>query len=266
MRFLLLTFVSCFLLGSETPQIGVQSVIMTGPPSGSAPLNPCLVAAYPMNEGSGLTLNDTTATHNTATLAATGHTWQSNSGLPGTTVLFTGGGGVNGAQAASATPTSFTNTQPFSVSFWTTNLTGSPPQFWLSNRNGATGLQGWTILRTTGHVFQFGVLGTSGTNAVDIQSAAAVGVVGLHMGAVSYDGSGLASGANLYWDGLHLTANTNRNNLATSSASTIPLNFGQESGSGANQLLGAMGFVEVYNCVITSGFVASSFAGGPGIY
>jgi hypothetical protein len=232
-------------------------------------LNPCLVAAYPMNEGSGLTLNDQSVNANTATLAATGHTWQSNSGLPGTTLLFTGGAGVLGAAAASATPTSFSNTHAFSVSFWT--VTAAGVQFFLSTRNATGGTnQGWAILNANSSgsgLIQFSLV-ASGGNSLNAQqrndTAYSLGV--LHYIAVVYDGSSTAAGVQVYVDGVAKFMSTNVDSLSSSSASSIPLNFGQEN-NGTNKLSGtAMAFVEVYNCAITSGFIASSNTSGPGIY
>lgn len=234
-------------------------------------INPCLVAAYPMNEGSGLTLNDTTATHNTATLAATGHTWQSNAGLPGTTLLFTGGAGVLGAAAASSAPTSFSNTHAFSVTFWYNITSGAPAQFILSTRDTAGSNQGWGILNAPGSagttILQFSLVGTSSGNNINAQINNAVSPPSgtLHYAAMTYSGSSLATGVQFYIDGSAKTTDVNTNALSTTSANSIPLNFAQEN-NGTSKLAGVLAFVEVYNCSITSGFIASSFASGPGIY
>lgn len=237
----------------------------------AAALNPCIVGAWPMNEGSGLTLHDQSTNANTATLAATGHTWQSNTGLPGTTLLFTGGAGVLGAAAASSSPTSFTNTHAFSVSFWFIG-NGAGPKFFLSTRDTAGTNQGWAILNSSiaasPGIIQFSLVGTSAGNNINAQQNNATGYSQgvLHYAAVTYDGSSTAAGVQVYIDGVAKTMNTNTDTLSTTSANSIPLNFGQEN-NGTNKLTNdALAFVEVYNCAITAGFISSSFSAGPGIY
>jgi hypothetical protein len=235
-------------------------------------INPCLVAAYPMNEGSGLTLNDTSpGGTNTATLAATGHTWQSNAGLPGTTLLFTGGAGILGATASSATPTSFSNTHAFSVMFWYNITSGVAAQFLLSTRDTAGTNQGWAILNAPGiagsTILQFSLVGTSAGNNLNVQINNAVAPTSgvIHQAAMVYTGSSTAAGVQWYVDGSPKSMNTNTDALSTTSANSIPLNFAQEN-NGTNKLAGVLAFVGVYNCAITSGFVASSSTSGPGIY
>ena len=276
MRILLIAFVSCFLLGSgpfvlESEQVGIQSVIMTSPVSGSI-LNPCLISAWPMNEGSGLTLHDTsTGGTNTATISgAPAVTWQSNAGFPGTTPLWNGTGN---AAAASTTLTNFDGTTPFSVSAWI-KLSGlGTGEAFVGTLNPSSSFIGWEIgKQPTGGLTTdaptFLLVNTFPTNRITfIAGSSNAMTTGLNFLVVTYDGSRNVAGVTMYLNGVSIgpAAGGTTNTLSATTANGIPTTFASRI-DGSSELTGAMAFVEVYNCVITSGFVSSSFASGPGIY
>ena len=246
---------------------------MSGAPSGS-PLNPCLVSAWPMNEGSGLTLHDTsTGGTNTATITNAGTvTWQTNTGFPGTTPLWHAVG--TGALATSTTLTNFTGTTPFSVSIW--------------GRQGAGGGDGLMSTLDTarrnpermgnryqyltcggggfGSEFTFTVSNTFPSNAIQVGSTNAVPSTGANYLVATYDGSGTTTGVKLYINGSLETNHVAVSGpLTATAANSLPVRIGSRN-DGTFQAHAPEAFAEIYNCVLTSGQISTYNAAGPGIY
>ena len=231
-----------------------------GPP----PLNPCLVSAWAMTEGSGLTLHDALGV-NTATIsAAPAVVWTSNNILTGATTPVWSGSGD--ALATSTTLTNFTNVQPFSVSAWV-KFTGGVEQIFASTFAGGGG-SGWEFQSAaSGNTLNFILANNYSSNALQVRSNSSIPTGGTVSYVVAtYDGSqNPTTGVKMYIQGASVATTTLVNSLSSTSANGTPLNLAQRPG-GVSRLVGGMAFVEVYNCVVTSGFVSSSFAAGPGIY
>lgn len=223
-------------------------------------LNPCLISAWAMNEGSGLTLHDTsTGGTNTATISGAGAvTWQSNAGLPGTTPLWTGSG--NGL-ATSSTLTNFTGTTAFSIAGWFT-ITSANATF-VGDLNPSSNFIGWEV-QESGNSVYFNLINAFSGNTIQVHSTAPFGS-GLHYIVVTYDGSQSTSGVKIYEDGASVSISVDHGVLSATTASGLPTRFGARS-DGTNEYAGAMAFVGIYNCVVTSTQVSTYNASGPGIY
>lgn len=238
--------------------IHVGPVFPTGPL-----LNPCLISAWPMNEGSGLTLHDTsTGGTNTATInTGASVTWQSNAGLPGTTPKWNGSGyGL----ATSTTLTNFDGTTPFSVAVWV-NITSIVQNSFAGTLNASAGtFKGWELQSAPDGRVYFFLVNNFPSNSIEVfGNALPTGT--LHYVVATYDGSRTAAGVKLYIDGGLGILTTVNNSLSLSTANGLPARFGARN-DGTAELTGAMAFAEVYNCALTSTQIATYAAAGPGIY
>lgn len=233
----------------------------------TAVLNPCLISAWPMNEGSGTTLHDTsTGGTNTATVNNIANiTWGSNPGFPGSSIAWTLSGH---ATATSTTLTNFDGTTPFSVSAWTTASSSSLEVYMTNESSIGSATQGWlfahNLYGSSQDFVALKIVG-SGGGALEISGSTNYSSSGPHFVVATYDGSRTPAGVKLYVDGTLQTTTTRSNSLSATSANGLAPTFNSDGG-GSFGSAQTMGYVEVYNCVVTAGFVSSSFAAGPGIY
>jgi hypothetical protein len=229
------------------------------------------IAGWPMNEGSGTTLHDLVASNN-ATLTGGAVTWQSNSGFPGTTPLWSGSGK---AAAGTHTATDFDSTTPFSIALWVRSSSNTA-QTLVSTLNTSASFKGWEvqIAAATGLGYggmYFYLINTYPTNAIQVETANVGGGSpitisdgNLHFYVATYDGTGSISGIATYIDGV-LQANANAISSTTVTASTasgIPIQFGARNNS-TQEFVGVMAFVEIWPFVLTSGQVSTYYAAGP---
>lgn len=233
-------------------QTGMIPVVDTKPTG----FNPCLISGWPMNEGTSVTLRDVSGNSNTATITGGGIVWQSNAGLPGITALWDGGTRAN---SASTTLTNFTGTTPFSVSFWA-NPTSNGTYFSTLDTSGVD--KGWEVAQATGSTLEFFIVNTFPGNRLDVTATLNINT-GLHYVVVT-SANGTAAGVKVYIDGTSQTVTTVANTLSATAANGLPVTFGERKDTSLG-LHGAMAFVGVYNCVLTSTQVSTNFAGGPAI-
>ena len=243
---------------------GMGGVAGTG--GGPSPFNPCLVSAWPMNEGSGLTLHDTSiGGTNTATISGAGAvTWTANLIKSGVTSPSWNASG--NALATSTTLTNFTGSTPFSVSVWANPSPSSSTLF--GTLNTGSNFIGWelavkSVAGPPAVATDFFLINNYPSNAIDIQTTSTLS--GLNYIVVTYDGSKTAAGSLIYINGFVQTTSINANTLTASTASGLPVRFGARNNA-TEEFSGAMGFAEVYNCVLTPTQIATYNAAGPGIY
>jgi hypothetical protein len=224
-------------------------------------------SAWPMNEGSGLTLNDTSGHSNTATINSAGSvTWTTpGGGLVGTFPDWTGTGfGL----ATSTTLNNFDGTTPFSVGFWEKTDVPSVESAFLSTLNASAGtFQGWEVQKTsTGEVIFF-LINTFPSNAIDVLTASGASVDNgaLFYIGVSYDGSKTAAGVKIYINGAVQATSTVIDTLTSSAANGLPVRFAARNNA-TDEFKGITAFAEVYPCVVSSAQWAANFAAGPGIH
>lgn len=231
-------------------------------------LNSCLVSGWPMNEGTGLTLNDVSGNSNTATI-------NSGSALTWTTGALTSGvsspvwNGTGQAVATSTTLTSFSNTSPFSVLFWINAGGIASPTYIPVNALGAgPNFTGWYIaLDQSGGSWQFQfTLENNGSNGITVTATSNPFMDGnTNLMAVTYDGSSNASGVTLYVKGVAVTSPVVRqNNLSASSASATPVTIAAltAAAGGGSNFVGTLGYVAIYNCALTSAQITAANNGG----
>lgn len=250
-------------------------LLMTGQyiPTGSrAPsLNPCLVSAWPMNEGSGLTLHDVSGNSNNATISSAGNlTWTSNAIKSGVTSPVWSG--LGGAVSTSTTLANFSNTHAFAFSVWIKGVTttGTETSFINTLATGSN-FQGWEIEKqsssdTQPNDFSAILINNVNTpNFIQLGSTTTITDSALHYLVASYNGSSTAAGVTMYVDGVSTATSVFSDNLSATIASGIPVWIAQRN-DGTDPMIGAMAYAEVYNCALTSGQVAAYYAAGPGIY
>jgi hypothetical protein len=248
-------------------QVMQQPIVDTA----SGGLNPCLVSAWAMNEGSGSTFNSFPGTpSNTATIGGGAVTWTANAIKSGvTSPVWTGSGG--GAEATSTTLTNFSNTQAFSVSIWvnfadnneisfmnTLNATGGTYQGWELEKQPSTSSQANDLT-----AFLFNNYGSA--NYIQVSINTTISNSTLHYLVMTYSGSGTAAGVKLYVDGVQGTNIVVQDSLSATIASGIPVWFAVRN-DGTDPYNAASGYAEAYNCAITAGQISTYYAQGPGIY
>lgn len=215
------------------------------------------IAAWPMNEGSGLTLHDTIG-GNTATIFGTGVTWQSNAGFPGTTPKWNVS---TAATTASTTQVNFDGTTPFTISLWEN---GSGTGTFLSTASGGT-IPGWELESAASFV-TFALSNSYPSNSIAVRGNVNINSpTGLHYIVVTYDGSRTAAGTKIYTDA---TLNTNTvlaNTLTSTSAFGQPMYVNARTDSSLTNIA-AMAFVEIYPCALSQAAITANSAAGPGIY
>ena len=222
-----------------------------------------LLGYWKMDEGSGLTLNDTSGAGNTATInTGASVVWTANNINTGATTPVWQGTGY--AQAANAAPTNFDGTTPFSVVIWMSDI--APVGVYVGNFG--TGLQGWAlsmnVFTGAGNQFEFTLANNTGTNNfLRKTNRATISVSGTFMLSVTYDGSQTAAGVNLYIGATHTILDVVRQDtLTATSASGIPITFG-ESPVGSNAYTGGLAYVQIYSGVL-SGSQIGTLAAAPG--
>ena len=223
------------------------------------------LSAWPMNEGSGLTLHDVSGNSNTATISSAGEvTWQSNAGFPGITPLWNNNGN---AVASSATLTNFDGTTPFSVGLWVSSTTTTQPAAYLSSLNATGGtFQGWEVSRDSSGQVVFFLVNNYPSNAIQVNGPPSVNNASLHYIVVTYDGSRSgATGVKIYVDGVSQTLTVAINSLSATSASGIPVAMAARQDF-TTKYTGVMAFVKIVPFVWTGPQVATNFGKGPAIY
>lgn len=240
------------------------------------PLNPCLVSAWPMNEGSGTTFNDTAGTNNATVNNIANITWQHNvvggglyTSFPGLTPKWNGSGVAN---TTSTTVNNFDGSTPFSVSMWMSYPGAAADQAIMTNINPSSPFTGWFFLKHWTGVALIGRLGfslinNSVSNAIGVTQSTNLTDNDIHYVVATYDGSKTAAGVVLYVDGASVATTVTANTLTGSSASSVPTSIGAIStgaSPAANNAVTADG--EIYNCVLTPTQIATYYAAGPGIY
>lgn len=232
----------------------------------AAGLNACLISGWPMNEGSGVTLHDTsTGGTNTATVNNISNiTWGTHAGYPGSSILW---GTSAIAFATSTTLTNFTGTSPFSITVWADGDNGNT--VYTSNMANSTSAQvGWVLWHHTvsaGHaLLEFRLVNNLSTNAIIVNGSTNF-TGGTNYIVVTYDGSQTAAGVKLYLNGALETNSVVQNNLSASAASGLAPAFNAfRDGSLPGGRV--MGYGEFYNCALTSTLISTYNAAGPGIY
>lgn len=230
-------------------------------PSGAS--GPVVLSAWPMNEGSGLTLNDS-AGSNTATISgASAIVWQANAGFPGTTPTWQG---LGNALATSTSLTNFDGTTPFTVSAWFgIGGPGAGTLFGTCNALSGT-FQGWELNSGAGGTVAFILANTITTNWILKLGLLTATPGAANYAVVTYDGSKTAAGVKIYLNGvLDSGATVGADNLTGSTANGLPVRFAARNDA-TSEYLGAEAFCEVYSGVLSGATIAANFALGPGIH
>jgi hypothetical protein len=239
--------------------------------------NTCLIHGWPMTEGSGLTLHDIIE-HDDMTVSAGGAiTWQSNTGMPGSTPYFNGSGyAVDGG----STDIRFDGTAPFSVVVWTvgSGSSGSSVQQWIvGNETFSSPYLGWGIFQNSNNGLAidqntgvFDLIDSLPSDALQVTPGfQQISSATLHYFAVSYDGSKKAAGVTVVNDGTTFTSTIGNlfatyDTLAGSTVSINALQVGEAPGGGI-PFTGAISNLAIYNCALSTSQMINYEGLGPGI-
>lgn len=223
------------------------------------------LSAWPMNEGSGLTLNDVSGHGNTITLTGSAVTWQTNTGFPGTTPLWSGTGQGN---ATSGTLTNFTGTSPFWISTWVKMPFSAAEQTLFGTLDVSGTFRGFALetLDTSGiSVPNFFLVGTYPSSAIVANGSTNIADGLIHYVVVSYDGTQTAAGVSIYVDAVKNTTTGTINTLTTTTANGLPVVIGARS-NGTTEYPGVEAFTEIGAGTLSQATISANFALGPGIH
>lgn len=245
----------------------VQRATFYGQNASSTPgLNPCLVSAWAMNEGSGLTLNDSApGGTNTATInTGSSVTWTTNSIKTGVVSPVWNASGF--ALTTNTTLENFPGTQAFSVSAWVNPLSNTEQTFF-GTLNMSAGDIGWELEQNSSGQTDFILIDSVPSGNYLIVNGNLGALSGsLHYIVATYDGSKTAAGVHIYRDGVAESTTIAHDNLTSSATgSGLPVRFAGRT-DGTDKYSGAMAYAEVYNCALTPTQIATYNAAGPGIY
>lgn len=216
---------------------------------------PCApVSAWPMTEGSGLTLNDTSGNSNTATINSAGSvTWQANAGFTGVTPRWNGTGF---ATSASTTLTSFTGLTPFTMHVKESNTMSGVAAAFMSTLNVTAAAIGWEFGMSTSGTALFAVIFSIGSNGVNVSGSVPINTGAARDVTVTYDGSQHASGVKFYIDGVADTNAVAQDNLTLNTSNGLPITFGKRNDN-TSELTGAMASVKIYPCLFNAAQAAA---------
>lgn len=217
---------------------------------------PAAIHFWPMNEGSGSTFVDNIGTTN---LTSSNVTYSVTSGM-GSTAVAQFNGSSSSAHAAGVDSTlNFNGTQPMTVCYWSAGATLASATA-IGNLQTTSSFQGWEAgYGGSGPEANFLVVGAVTTNQLTLTNTAA-STSGLYCW--TYSGSLAPSGLLLYVNGaLHSTTTTTAT-LTSGSTSTSAVYVGSRSNS-TNFYSGSMGYMRVWNQVLTSAQIATLFGLGP---
>lgn len=223
------------------------------------------VSCWPMTEGSGSVFHDNSGSANNITVATpSSFAWQINSPFPGTTPLFNQTA-APGAVAASATPTNFDGTKPFSVSMWIT-ISSAASFTTIGNLDYSNNFRGWDVDFISGGTNVFSLIFYL-INA-DPGSFISVGTTtnvfhntSTYQYLITYDGSGSASGVTVYLNGSVTPTSVISSTLSGTAASGLPITFGSRP-DGSQLMGGATTWTCIYSTQLNSTQAANLFAQG----
>lgn len=227
---------------------------------------PTPVEQWLMNEGSGEVFHTSSGSGNN--INATGVSWATVAGFPGSVPVFDGTASGIGTNQ---TNTNFDGTTPFSVSLWALIVAFAAP-----NEGGGTfistfqggNLTGWEVaINGTGNVQQLfnmdliNNLGGGGNIQVAATAQPSTGVI--HHFCATYDGSQTATGITLYIDGVAQAVTIDGSSFTGSIVNTEPVNVGERTTNGTANFNGNMADLRIYDVELSSSQVSTLFAGGP---
>jgi hypothetical protein len=229
-----------------------------------APANPCgnptlsgPVGWWMLKDGSGTSAADASGYGNIGTLQNS-PTWV-------TTGRNGGGLTLNGTSqyvdAGNASGLNFERTQPFSVTAWVYVLPGSPEyEAILSKRNAVNPFQGFVLSDNTGANQLVAVLYGTDSGQIQLYSPSnSLSPSAWHHVAMTYNGSSVATGVELYIDGVNQTLSVSYNGLDASMLNSSDMKIGTDVTSGGTDFGGTLDDVRVYNRALSANEVLSLY-------
>lgn len=157
---------------------------------------------------------------------------------------------------------SFDTDEAFTISAWTKSSSFGGYETILQKIDDSTGAQQGFVLTLANGVPQFWMQSNySASEYLQVGSTTALTAGAWHHVAVTYDGSGLASGVRIYLNGLDTTGSIGHDNLVGSIVNAGEVEIGNRNGGSFQQLSGDVDDVRVYATALQSSHVAA-LAGG----
>lgn len=226
---------------------------------------PSVADGWLMDEGTGSTFYTSSSTGNNIT--ASGFTWGSVTGFPGSVPTF--GGTDNSAVGANQTATNFDGTTPFSVCDWITPGVTTHGEALIGTLDAQAGtFQGWELGinasgSNTGAITAYIANSAPASNLLGVASPDDVIVTGdQYQVCMTYDGSQSASGLIIYLNGVAQSPTVLNNTLTATAANSIDVHLaGREDGT--LDYTGTMADARIYDVELTASQVETLYAAGP---
>lgn len=142
----------------------------------------------------------------------------------------------------------FERTEPFSTSFWLDTNTVTESGILMKSASSASA--GWSVYLGSDGKIYLDLVNTATTNELSVKTNTAINN-GIHHVVITYDGTSLPTGVNVYIDGVDTALTTNYNNLSATILNNLDVGVGAEQDGGA-KLTGVLDDVRVYNVELTS--------------
>lgn len=243
-------------------QIGQRAFFVPG--------NATPLVNWPINEGTGLTLHDSSTNADTATGSSGAFTWGLATGWPATAAQFSGTGN---ALATSTSLTNFAATQPFTVTGWE-QTTSTANENLIGNLDMTNNDIGWELYKEqhTGlgvgalHFLLINNFGTGNylqTYACCVTTTPALDDGNIHFYAVTYDGSSNGNNVTMQIDGSGpVVVDVLENGLTGSTQSGLAARIGARN-DGTLEFTGAMQDIRIFTSVLSAAQIMSIYNAGP---
>lgn len=153
---------------------------------------------------------------------------------------------------------SFARAQAFSAELW---YKGTGAGTLIGRRQNGGLYRGWDIMYSAGKLY-FYFASTTVSNMISVYTTVTIDDDAWHHIAVTYAGTSLASGVNIYVDGVLKTPTIQYNTLSDTATTTTYLHLGARAGS--NIMQGTYDEVVIYDRVITPAEVTARYNSGSG--
>lgn len=249
--------VGCGGVPGATPQPYKQGC---GVPSTLQPPSSGLIYLWKMNDGSGSTYAES-LNANPIAVTGTAPVWGSVAGFPGSAATVSGS--TSEGLAANQTAFAPDSTTPFSVSLWLNMSSFTSFDVLVTTADSTDGARGWELNANTGVIGVAVVDNFGATNYMAASFGSAISTNTLYNIVLTVDGSSKIAGVKLYLNGVAQAQTPTQDTLTATLLPQKSIGVYSRAASGGGSFNGAMGYLRIYNRVLSSSEAATIYSAGP---
>lgn len=144
----------------------------------------------------------------------------------------------------------FERTQAFSVAIWVKTSMAGAAHF-INHIQSGSPFTGWQFYKNTSQVPTFSLVNNASTNTIQVRGSTTINTGSWTFVVLTYDGSSVASGVQIYVNNVAETMFIDLDNLSLSTLFTINLNIGRRSDA-TGYVNGEMDEINIYDRVLTA--------------